>query len=83
MSTADRKTWEKMQRENRIIDMAEPVFFENGYDGTTIIEIAKASGYNKRSLYLYFKDKEEIFLAVVLRGLTRLYAMLEQVAQRP
>jgi len=61
--------------------MAEPVFFKKGYDATTIIEIAKASGYNKRSIYLYFKDKEEIFLAVVLRGLTRLYDMLEAVSQ--
>ncbi len=81
MSTSDRKAWEKQQRENRIIDMAEPVFFEKGYDATTIIEIAQASGYNKRSLYLYFKDKEEIFLAVVLKGLIRLYTSLEQVAQ--
>ncbi len=75
----DRKAWEKQQRENRIVDMAEPVFFKNGYEATTIIEIAQASGYNKRSLYLYFKDKEEIFLAVVLRGLTRLHDMLAEV----
>ena len=80
MSNLDRKAWEKQQRENRIIDMAEPVFFEKGYDGTTIIEIANASGYNKRSIYLYFKDKEEIFLAVVLRGLTRLYDALAAVS---
>ncbi len=76
MTSEDRKAWEKQQRENRIIDMAEPVFFKNGYDATTIIEIAKASGYNKRSIYLYFKDKEEIFLAVVLRGLILLYEQL-------
>jgi len=78
--TEDRKAWEKQQRENRIVDMAEPVFFKNGYDATTIIEIAKASGYNKRSIYIYFKDKEEIFLAVVLRGLTRLHGMLDGVS---
>ncbi|MDD9301021.1 MAG: TetR/AcrR family transcriptional regulator [Desulfobacter sp.] len=80
MSSKDRKAWEKQQRENRIIDMAEPVFFKKGYEGTTIIEIAKASGYNKRSIYLYFKDKEEIFLAVVLRGLVRMHDMLEKVS---
>ncbi len=81
MTSEDRKAWEKQQRENRIVDMAEPVFFKNGYESTTIIEIAEASGYNKRSIYLYFKDKEEIFLAVVLRGLNLLYKSLESASK--
>ena len=81
MTGEERRAWEKQQRENRIVDMAEPVFFKNGYDATTIIEIARASGYNKRSIYLYFKDKEEIFLAVVLRGLTLLYNSLEAASK--
>lgn len=79
MTTEARKAWERHQRENRIIDMAEPVFFKNGYDATTIIEIATASGYNKRSIYLYFRDKEEIFLAVVLRGLSLLHDRIASV----
>ena len=77
MMSEERKAWEKKQRENRIIDMAQDIFFKNGYEFTTIIEIAKASGYNKRSIYLYFKDKEDLFLAVVLRGLTQLHQQLE------
>ncbi|MBU3950883.1 MAG: TetR/AcrR family transcriptional regulator [Proteobacteria bacterium] len=77
----DRKAWEKEQRGNRIIDMAQAIFFKNGYEFTTIIEIAKASGYNKRSIYLYFKDKEEIFLAVVLRGLTQLHKALAEASR--
>lgn len=80
MSSQDRKAWERQQRENRIIDLAEPVFFAKGYDGATIIEIARACGYNKRSIYLYFRDKEELFLAVVLRGLERLHLALEEAA---
>lgn len=78
--TGDRRAWEKLQRKNRIVDMAEPLFFKKGYDTATIVEIATASGYNKRSIYTYFKDKEEIFLAVVLRGLTRLHEMLDGVS---
>jgi AcrR family transcriptional regulator len=76
MTDTDRKTWEQQQRSNRIVDKAQAVFFENGYDNTTLPAIADAAGYNKRTLYLYFKDKEEIFLAVVLRGLIRLRATL-------
>ena len=80
MTTQDRKAWERQQRENRIIDLAEPVFFTKGYDAATIIEIAKACGYNKRSIYMYFRDKEELFLAVVLRGLEQLHERLEKAA---
>ena len=70
MTDSDRKTWEQEQRSNRIIDRAQAVFFANGYEKTTLPAIADAA--NKRTLYLYFKDKEEIFLAVVLRGLAQL-----------
>ncbi len=77
MKSEERKAWERKQRETRIVDIAQGIFFEKGYEQTTIIEIAKAAGYTKRSIYLYFKDKEDIFLAVVLRGLTLLTDMLE------
>jgi AcrR family transcriptional regulator len=80
MMSEDRKAWEKKQRENRILDKAQDIFFKNGYEFATIIEIAKAAGYNKRSIYLYFKDKEDIFLAVVLRGLTRLHQVLDKAS---
>lgn len=83
MKQADRKQWEKQQRQNRIIDIAENIFFEKGVDGTTIEEIAQAAGYNKRTLYLYFKDKEEIFLAVVLRALKLFNEMLQNAFQNP
>ena len=78
MTDTDRKDWEQQQRSNRIVDKAQAVFFENGYENTTLPAIADAAGYNKRTLYLYFKDKEEIFLAVVLRGLIQLRATLEK-----
>jgi len=77
MVDTDRKAWEQKQRSNRIVDKAQAVFFEKGYDKTTLPAIAAAAGYNKRTLYLYFKDKEELFLAVVLRGLIQLRGMLE------
>ena len=77
MDAYDRKAWEKDQRKARLIDIAEKIFFSRGYDGATMPMIADAAGYNKRTIYLYFKDKEELFLAVVLRGLQHLQATLE------
>jgi AcrR family transcriptional regulator len=78
MVTADRKAWEQEQRKKRIVDMAETVFFECGYDGATLPAIADAAGYNKRTLYLYFKDRQDLFLAVVLRGLQGMHGALKQ-----
>lgn len=82
MVSSDRKAWEQEQRRKRIVDMAEAVFFENGYDGATLPAIAEAAGYNKRTLYLYFKDKEDLFLAVVLRGLEGLRGALTHSLDR-
>ena len=81
MVSADRKAWEQEQRKQRIVEIAEAVFFENGYAGTTLPAIAEAAGYNKRTLYLYFKDKRDIFLAVVLRGLEGLREALKQALE--
>lgn len=77
MVSKNRQLWEKEQRRNRIIDQAQEVFFEKGYDGATIEDIAAAADYSKRSIYLYFRDREEIFLAVVLRGQELFHDMLE------
>jgi len=82
MNFSDRRAWEQQQRSNRIIDKAQAVFFKKGYERTTLPAIAAAAGYNKRTLYLYFKDKEDIFLAVVLRGLYLLRSVLARAIGR-
>ncbi|MEA2102785.1 MAG: TetR/AcrR family transcriptional regulator [Thermodesulfobacteriota bacterium] len=77
MRSDERKIWERQQRKERIIDCAEEIFFSKGFGPSTMDEIAHAAGYKKRTLYLYFTDKDEILLAVVLRGLNLLNKGLE------
>ncbi len=74
----ERRDWEREQRRNRIIELAEGIFAEKGYDAATVDEIVAAAGYTKRSFYNYFIDKEEILLAIVLRGLTALNQRLAE-----
>lgn len=78
MDSSERKAWERAQRTERIVDIAQAVFFEHGYKASTMDQIATAAGYKKRTLYLYFRDKESLFLAVVLRGLRILNNTLRQ-----
>ena len=80
--TADRKEWEKAQREKRIVDIARDVFIARGFEKTSIPAVADAAGYNKRTIYLYFKDKEDLFMAVVLHCLILLRERLAGAARK-
>lgn len=69
MTVADRKERERQQRRKDIIDVAERKFFEKGYDGVSMDEIAGELELSKPTIYLYFKNKESLFLAVTMRGM--------------
>ena len=51
-----------------IIDAAERLFFSKGYNNSTMDEVAKESGFTKRTLYSYFTSKEEIYEKIKERG---------------
>jgi len=62
-----------------LLEVAERLFMHHGYNGTTIEQIARRAGFSKRTVYLYFKNKDELFLRVVGRGLELLQQRLEAV----
>ena len=49
----------------KLIDVARMLFAKNGVDNTTMNDIALASKKGRRTLYTYFKSKEDIYMAVV------------------
>ncbi len=69
MGIAERREREKEQRKQAIIDAAEKVFFSKGFENATVDDIANEAEFSKGTLYLYFKSKEEIYLAIILRGM--------------
>lgn len=81
MDTEERKRLDRDRRADFILDKAEGLVFERGFEATTMDDIAKASGYTKRSVYLYFKDRDEVFFALTLRGQRLLYAALGSAAR--
>ena len=54
-------------RKNEILDMAEKLFRMKGYEKCTIMDIINEVGIAKGTFYYYFKSKEEVLDAVVLR----------------
>ncbi len=65
-----------------LVDVARQLFARDGVDNTTMNDIALASKKGRRTLYTYFKSKEEIYTAVVTSELNRLYKMLSEVASK-
>lgn len=65
-----------------LIEVARQLFAKKGVDSTTMNEIAEASGYGRRTLYTYFKNKKDVYKAVIGSELQKLYAALEDVIKR-
>lgn len=78
MSLKDIKEKEKEERRNYIINTSEKLFFNKGFDNVSMSDIANEVGLNRATLYLYFKNKESIYFAVILKGITILDKMIKE-----
>ncbi len=58
---------DKDERRQEILDAAAAVIIRLGYDKATMSEIAEEAGASRRTIYLYFKGKEELFEALLYR----------------
>ena len=65
---------------SKLIDVARQLFAKNGLEETTMNDIAQASGKGRRTLYTYFKSKEEIYGAVVEDELEMMSQKMADVA---
>lgn len=52
-----------------ILTAAERLFAEKGFNSTTIEDISKSAEYSRRTVYAYYKSKDEIYYHIVLKGL--------------
>ena len=66
----------------RLVDVARQLFAKQGLENTTMNDIALASGKGRRTLYTYFKNKEEVYFAVIETELERLSGNISEVANR-
>lgn len=82
MGTSERRNREKEQRKNDILNVAEQMFYENGFAATTMDEIAEKTELAKGTLYLYFPNKEALYNAIVLRGMDLLIELFAQAVEQ-
>ena len=65
-----------------LIDVARQLFAKKGVENTTMNDIAEASQRGRRTLYTYFRSKQDIYKAVIESELSGLYGKLEEVIKR-
>ncbi|MEY8352999.1 TetR/AcrR family transcriptional regulator [Lachnospiraceae bacterium 54-53] len=78
MGQTERKQLEQEIRRKDILDAAERVFFSRGYDNASMDEVAKEAEFSKRTVYVYFNSKEQIYFEIMIRGYHLLLEMLER-----
>src|SRR4029450_5310788 len=67
--------------ETTIARVAKAVFAERGYQQATLEEIAQRAGMSKATIYLYYKNKDNLFLQVVEKLVETAIAETAQVAE--
>ena len=74
-TTAQRERARRLPRDERVeqlLDIAQKVFAEHGFDGTSIEQIARAAGVSRPIVYEHFGSKDGIYLACLRRARVQL-----------
>lgn len=66
-----------------IVSVSRRLFAKKGVDNTTMNDIAEEAKKGRRTIYLYFKNKNEIFDAIVNQELDRVYKELTLIKDKP
>lgn len=81
MGTKERKERERKRRKDQILTAAIELIEEQGFERTTMDEIAERAELSKGTLYLYFKDKSTLHQAIKKRALDHLHEKFLLVIQ--
>lgn len=79
---AERRLEEKEARRKQIVDAAEEVYADKGWDALTIDQVARVARLSRALVYVYFKDKFDLHCAICERSLLLLGDRFEQAAAR-
>lgn len=67
------------ERKSQILNAAEEVFTEKGFDQARMDDIAGQTGLSKGTLYLYFKSKDDLIIAILDRLFQREFRQMEKL----
>ncbi len=70
------------KRKQEILQKALDVFVDEGYENATFQKIAERCGITRTTLYIYFKNKHEIFLGSIKKLLSELEEILRKIIEK-
>ncbi len=79
MGINERKESEKHKMRRLILDTAMKLFLERGFENITLRHIAEQIEYSPATIYLYFKDKDEIMYTLHREGFEELYKWQQKI----
>src|ERR1700742_2633734 len=80
MGIVERKEKQKLEIRKLILDASMKLFVEEGFGNVTIRKIADLIEYSPTTVYLYFKDKDEIFYSLHDIGFEKMHAFNQHLA---
>ncbi len=78
MGIKERKQREKKAREKLILKAAEEIFFKQGEEKMTMDAVAEKAEISKPTIYAYFKNKDELYVAIALKILKLLHPFIKK-----
>ncbi len=82
MGIIERREKEKQQRIKRIQEAAKKVFFKKGYAGTSIAAVSQKAEISKGTIYLYFKNKDELYISLMIPALEELGKQVRELEKK-
>ncbi|WP_457552502.1 TetR/AcrR family transcriptional regulator [Desulfobacula sp.] len=82
MGVKERRQLEKQVRRNQILDAARKLLFSQGIEKISINKISKEAELGVGTIYFYYKNKEDIFIALMEEGLAILFATIQKIADK-
>ncbi len=82
MGVKERKRLEKQMRRNQILDAARKLLFSQGIEKISINRISKEAELGVGTIYFYYKNKEDIFIALQQEGLSVLFNIIEGIGNQ-
>jgi len=76
----ERRVEEKERRRLEIIEAAERAYMEKGWDLLTMDQVARSARLSRALVYVYFKDKDDLLLAIAGRSIERLAERFREAA---
>jgi AcrR family transcriptional regulator len=82
VSVKERREREKQELRQEILEAARQLFVEEGYEHVSMRKIADKIDYSPTTIYLYFRDKEDLLHAICDETFARLVAEFQRIKSR-